>query len=334
MQDIRQPGTFEPDYLSVHGLNFSPYSRSIILEVLRGIGFKNENIHFSRGHDYLEVGTEHEHDFALLSHELDQPLDLELIQKLRRQDNPRLSAMPLVLLSSQATRSLIVTARDNGVDEVVMRPVSPIQLKSKLKQLIEAPRPFVMSSAYVGPCRRRKSDENYSGARRRIDDYKHETNRDLPAHPGADELAVAVSELREACGQLAEERVSLITRVRLTADRTMKLARSTDDVPLEKTAHAVKLYLEGVGSKNVLETHVLETGINALTQLAVLPRSYDSTRRSVANLMTVAVRKKLVVYDRRARDDDEASDKLLSDINQSDVLTDHDDHSVGKALKA
>jgi hypothetical protein len=49
--------------------------------------------------------------------------------------------------------------------------------------------------------------------------------------------------------------------------------------------------------------------------------------------MTVAVRKKLVVYDRRARDDDDASDKLLSDINQSDVLTDHDDHSVGKAIK-
>lgn len=304
-----------PGNLHVLGLEFSHYSRSIMLEVLRGIGFSNSAVNFMSGEDFLEIGMEQRPDIVLLSHELNGILNMDLVMHLRRQECPFRSAAPIVLLSSQATKSVIVNARDCGIDEVVMRPVSPVQLQTKLRQLIETPRPFVTSTEYVGPCRRRKPDEHYSGSRRRLDDYKPESSREISSQPGADELASAVSELREACGELADERVSLIARVRKTADRTIALARRTNDTPLEKTAAAVKLYLDGVGARNTLETHVLETGINALTQLAILPQSYHGTRQSVANLMTVAVRKKLVVYQQRRSRTDAESDIILDEIS-------------------
>ncbi len=318
MQTVRNASKFEPENRSVICLDFSQFSRSIILEVLRGIGFSNECISFQTSADALDIGLDHVPDYVLLSHETDTELDYEMILQLRRKECPEESAVPIVLLSSQATRSMILRARDCGVDEIVMRPVSPLQLQSKLRQITESPRSFVTSAEYVGPCRRRKLSDNYSGSRRRLDDYKQNGSRDLPVEPGADELATAVSQLREACGQLAEERLGLVARVRQTAERTMMLARQTKDAPLEKTAYAMKLYLDGIGTKNSLETHVLETGINALTQLAILPNSYDGTRQSVANLMMVAVRKKLVVYEKRkASDEDLKSEVMLDEINTS-----------------
>ncbi len=285
------------------------------MEVLRGIGCMNEQMHFDAFHRVLEYGnSQPQTDLILATHETDNPLNFDLVVQLRRVDDAGLAETPIILLSSNSTRSMIEAARDSGIDEVVMRPISPLQLRRKMRQLIELPRDFVTSTNYVGPCRRRKRSEFYAGPRRRITDFEKDLDRDVPIATGADELAVAVSELREACGKLSDERLGLVARVRQTADRTAVLARKSGDLPLERTAAAVKLYLDGVGSQNLLETHVLETGINALTQLAVLPDAYHEARQSVASLMTIAVRKKLLLYKQRKLGDDDETSKLLSQI--------------------
>lgn len=318
MSAPRQPQAFMAENLRVLGIDFTHYSRSIIMEVMRGLGCLNQNMDFKDSEIILEF--EHElsaADIILLSHEGDAPVDFELVRELRRHQNASLSQLPMILLSSIATRSLIETARDSGIDEVVMRPVSPVQLNRKVQQVIEAPRKFVTSASYVGPCRRRKPDHHYDGPRRRIDDYVEDFSQDIGEIAGADELAGAVTQLREACSRLSEDRLGLVARVRETAEKTARLARETRDVPLERTATAVKQYLEGVGSQNMLETHVLETGINALTQLAVLPNSYHGARQSVASLMTIAVRKKLLHYEQRRKNVDEGSEDILEKINKA-----------------
>lgn len=318
MSGPRHPQPFVAEHLRVLGLDFTHYSRSIVMEVMRGLGCVNHNMTFKESEIILEF--EHElssADVILLSHEDDAPVDFDLVGELRRHQNAGLSQLPMILLSSIATRSLIETARDSGIDEVVMRPVSPVQLHRKVQQVIEAPRQFVTSSNYVGPCRRRKPDDHYDGPRRRIDDYVEDQARDISGIAGADELAGAVTELREACSRLSDDRLGLVARVRQTADKTARLARETKDIPLERTATAVKQYLEGVGSQNMLETHVLETGINALTQLAVLPNSYHGARQSVASLMTIAVRKKLLHYEQRRKNVDAGSEEILDKINKA-----------------
>lgn len=340
MSDNRTPRPFDPQYLRILGLNFEHYSRSIVMEVLRGIGCLNERMMFRSMPDMFEFGSSLGYfDFAILSHEADTELDLDMIEKWRRGDDIELSATPIILVTSAATPSMIRNARDAGVDEVLSRPLSPRQLLEKVRQLVESPRPFVTATHYVGPCRRRKTSENYSGPRRRIDDYAEDHSRIISNDPGADELAMAVSELRSACGELTDERLGLVARVRKTAQRTAELAKKTGDIPLERTAAAVKLYLDGMGSQNTMETHVLETGINALTQLAVLPNSYHGARQSVASLMTIAVRKKLLLYDKRAQAEDGEPNAALKTINSGVKLTEPttvyvDDDTDKKKLKA
>lgn len=322
MSPTRAPKMFEPENLHILALDFTSYSRSIILEVLRGLGCSNHAIAFAETaqfHD--EVAPHFDADLLLFSHEVEHVFNFDFLESVRRSEKKEVSEAKTVLVSSVATRSLILTARDTGIDEIVIRPLSPAQLRQKLKKLIESPRKFITSSKYLGPCRRRKLSEYYAGPRRRLADY--ESDAELSAdgvtvQGNADELATAVSELREACGKLTDGRVSLVNRVRSTAERTAAIAREKDDFALAKTAEAVQMYLDGVGTQNQLETHVLETGINALTQLSVLPTSYRSARDSVSNLMMIAVRKKLLVYEVRQQTTNTESETMLEQINAGD----------------
>lgn len=316
MASKRTGRDFIPSKINILAIDHHAFSKSILMEVLRGIGLSNDNVHFENSEQVIEYGTgQFDADIALLSHGQDEPLNLHVVEQLRRSADNSIRELPIVLLSSMATKSLILQARDAGVDEIVMRPVAPAQLKTKLRQLIEAPRPFITASNYIGPCRRRHDSESYAGLRRRLDDFEKHAIREMKSAPDADDLARAVSELRSACGELSDERMGLIARVRETAERTMRLAEETQDEPLARTAAAVKLYLDGVGASNLVEPHVLETGINALTQLAVLPKSYHGARQAVASLMNVAVRKKLAHYRNRGLGLDPESEDLLDKIN-------------------
>ncbi|MAK62955.1 MAG: hypothetical protein CMK09_18455 [Ponticaulis sp.] len=315
---VRNPRPLDPTELRVCIIDDSGYSRAILKEVLRGVGVQNDNMVFLEPARFFDDETiSVEPDVILVIHANDTPPDFDFIRKMRRLDNPQLAELPLIFLSSLATQSNIIGARDAGADEFMARPVSSSQLHRKIKKVIEAPQPFVSSPNYVGPCRRRKTTQVYTGPRRRLDDFKAEkTQQKLLKVDNADPLVQAITELRAACGELSDERKGLITRVRDLAISTMRLARETDDKPLFQTATAVKYYLDGVGASHSIEPHVLETGINALTQLSTLPGSYDTARASVASLMTFAVRKKLAHYQKRRDSADPDVEETLRKINE------------------
>ena len=58
-------------------------------------------------------------------------------------------------------------ARDAGVNEFLAKPVSVKAILTRLIAVIEHPRPYVRTKAYFGPCRRRRSPEEYRGPERR-----------------------------------------------------------------------------------------------------------------------------------------------------------------------
>ena len=65
----------------------------------------------------------------------------------------------------------MVGARDAGTNEFLVKPVSINAMMSRLVAVIEKPRPYVRTSVYFGPCRRRRGDE-YNGLERRADAAK------------------------------------------------------------------------------------------------------------------------------------------------------------------
>lgn len=86
-----------------------------------------------------------------------QPMDgIELVEKIRNDPHSPDRFMPIVMLTAHSERPRIITARDSGVNEFVMKPISAKTLFSRLNAVIEHPRRFIRTDKYFGPDRRRK----------------------------------------------------------------------------------------------------------------------------------------------------------------------------------
>ena len=65
---------------------------------------------------------------------------------------------PIIMVTGYARKEDIETARDAGVTEYMIKPLSVKTLCAKIKAIVENPRSFVTTSTYKGPDRRRKSE--------------------------------------------------------------------------------------------------------------------------------------------------------------------------------
>lgn len=86
-----------------------------------------------------------------------EPMDgIKLVQKVRSDPASPDKFMPIIMITAHSERPRIIAARDCGVNEFVMKPVSARTLFSRLNAVIEHPRRFVRTKEYFGPDRRRK----------------------------------------------------------------------------------------------------------------------------------------------------------------------------------
>lgn len=75
--------------------------------------------------------------------------------------------VPIFLVCASPRRRDIVTARDVGVTDVIVRPFSASTVARKLRTALEAPRPFIKAGAFFGPDRRVEHRPPYKGSERR-----------------------------------------------------------------------------------------------------------------------------------------------------------------------
>ena len=75
--------------------------------------------------------------------------------------------LPIFLVCSSPVRRQIESARDDGVTDVLVRPVSAATIIRKLRIAVLAPRPFILAGAFFGPDRRAGARAPFSGADRR-----------------------------------------------------------------------------------------------------------------------------------------------------------------------
>jgi hypothetical protein len=61
----------------------------------------------------------------------------------------------------------VVTARDVGVTNVIVRPFSAATIERKLRAALDAPRPFIKAGSFFGPDRRVDHRPPYKGGERR-----------------------------------------------------------------------------------------------------------------------------------------------------------------------
>jgi two-component system, chemotaxis family, chemotaxis protein CheY len=88
---------------------------------------------------------------------------VRLIRRLPDQLNP---SAPVIMMTGHADREQVMMARDAGVSEFLVKPVSVIGVAERLEALIQNPRPFVRAERFVGPDRRRRAEPVEGGDRR------------------------------------------------------------------------------------------------------------------------------------------------------------------------
>ena len=295
MHDPRKPRPLKPRTLQVLVADSNNFSRGLIGEILRSLNVTN--ISSARSEDMADAFLrERPADVILLSWEEGDALDgLAFVRKLRRMDDDRLRRLAHVLITAGLTRQMVINGRDAGVDEFLAKPISPIAMRQRLEMVVETPRPFVDSSVYLGPCRRRKNPADYYGAKRRAGERLAER----PSLIDHDEVAaqtpirLVLSELRETCMQLRERRPEAMVAAFEQLKAAKGIAIALQDHALHAGLASFESYVATAAPLGQLEEPATTTALTALEQLAALPQSFAQARDSVAITLDKAIQKKL-----------------------------------------
>jgi CheY-like chemotaxis protein len=109
-------------------------------------------------------------DALICRWELPNEDGLKLIERLRRDPESPAPFLPAIIATATVTRERVRQALDAGVHEVLMLPLSPKAVESRLRELVERPRKFLRGGNYFGPDRRRQVRADYAGPFRRAAD--------------------------------------------------------------------------------------------------------------------------------------------------------------------
>ena len=131
------------------------FMRTIVKRILASLDAK-EVREAEDGADALKVLQTYAPDIIITDWVMD-PIDgIEMSSMIRTNDDSRNAFVPIIMLTAHAEFSRIIEARDCGINEVVVKPVSVKSLFSRIQSVIERPRPYVNVGDYFGPDRRRK----------------------------------------------------------------------------------------------------------------------------------------------------------------------------------
>jgi CheY-like chemotaxis protein len=157
----------------------NPHMRSIVVAILRGVGIGTVK-EASDGADALEVMRAGVPDLVIVDLNM-FPIDgLEFTQMIRTAPDSPFPFVPIIMMTGHTERTQLRAARESGVNELGAKPISAKTLLDRIVAVIDRPRPFVKTSSYTGPCRRRGIGKEFLGPwRRKGDEKEREAQRNL-----------------------------------------------------------------------------------------------------------------------------------------------------------
>ena len=105
-------------------------------------------------------------DLLVLDVDLPDGNALGLVRDIRQGKLGRNPFLPIILLTWASEPKVVQRAVNSGIDLILVKPVSPVQLFSRIDGLVANRKPFVVTADYVGPDRR---DHDLSGPAERYD---------------------------------------------------------------------------------------------------------------------------------------------------------------------
>lgn len=139
----------------------------------------NDYYMVSNGQSAIDCMAENAVDLLLVDNVMEPINGTELTRLLRQGQTAADPCTPVIMVSGETSKDLIVAARDAGVNEFLAKPISTRMLYQRFLNVIENPRPFVRTADFFGPDRRRRP-MRFPGLDRRREPYAYPT---APAQP-------------------------------------------------------------------------------------------------------------------------------------------------------
>lgn len=151
--------------VSVMIIDDSRTMRELLMALLQGFGISTMS-QASDGADALRKLSEAKPDIVFVDWSMEGLDGAGFVRAIRRDEGNPMRHVPIVMITGHAELDRVTEARDAGINEFMVKPITGKALAARLETLIHRPRPFARTSTYYGPDRRRKS-EAYEGDERR-----------------------------------------------------------------------------------------------------------------------------------------------------------------------
>ncbi len=157
------------DTLRVMLIDDNQNMRAILAAVLDGIGVRTI-AECGNGADALAMLRTWRADIAIVDFEMTPVNGIEFTWLVRNSPDSADPYLPIIMMTGHAERERVFEARDAGVTEFIVKPITARSVIDRVNSVIFRPRPFVKTADYFGPCRRRRADPAFEGPWRRSSD--------------------------------------------------------------------------------------------------------------------------------------------------------------------
>src|ERR1700677_1152153 len=135
------------EHLKILIVEDNQHMRSLLRSLLNSVGIR-EIVEASNGTSALESLRERKCDL-ILSDLAMKPMDgLEFSRKVRTAANSPNPFVPIIMMTGHTEKHLVVAARDAGITEFLVKPITAQSLFSRIAEIVDRPRPFVRCENY------------------------------------------------------------------------------------------------------------------------------------------------------------------------------------------
>ena len=287
--------TISPDQLKrmkVLVVDPNAYMRGVIADSLRRLMITNINA-AATAVEAFTLGRTFKPDIVFVDWDAGRMSGLEFTREVRRNSTGMSRETPIILLAGAIDHEQLMSARQTGINEFLLKPVSAQGVLSRIEEVVLRPRKFIDSRNYVGPCRRRKEDPAYAGPWRRLTDEPPQNARTEQSKENAFKLRAIVSNLNEYADRTVSDRTTGIRSMyRMLQQNSSEVGRLGDDT-IVKVWNSSLRYIEGVGMTDTYDIDVVKYHFRTIAIILDMPEEAFLHRTSVANELERLVNKKI-----------------------------------------
>lgn len=288
MSDRNQPPTFLI-------ADSDPHSRNLLAEVLRAANYFMITT-VRDGKELMERTVEMNPRVVITASRIPGMSGLEYTRTIRAgfQDVSRQTS--IIVMTDTPTKAFLDAAQQSGVDEMLARPFSSQAVLVRVKSVLERPREFIDCAVYVGPCRRRRMIDEYSGPLRRfVDPIGGDPGTMAPWEMEPNRIAVraCVKKISELSSGLTPGDRRKLREIYFAVKETELKADEFKDQMLGDAARSLGRYISAIGANGTPEPDVLKTHIDAMHTLGVLTSEHHRERENLIVGLKKVVDKRL-----------------------------------------